>query len=141
MYYYMPAFQNDSINYCHIISKCPVWSEILCYVIFVLWLLQAVYCHTFWIVCSCLYGVTAYLHTSYFFIFVSLWFCLKSQSAMKRSGPGLYIILILYWCILRRIPCSLCYSVVISFFVILPLVACDLWLYSPLLQSSNDGIF
>ena len=28
------------------------------------------------------------------------WLCLDSQSAMNRSGPGLYIILTLYWCIL-----------------------------------------
>ena len=40
----------------------------------------------------------------------SLWFCLESQSAMKRSGPGLYIILPLYWCILRRIHCSHVYT-------------------------------
>ena len=55
-----------------------------------------------------------HLHTSYFFIFVFLWFCLESQSDMKRSGPGLYSILTLNWCILRR-HCSLCDSVAMAF--------------------------
>ena len=38
----------------------------------------------------------------------SLWFCLDIQSAINRSGPGLYMILTLYWCILNRIHWSLC---------------------------------
>ena len=45
----------------------------------------------------------------------SLWFCLDSQSAMKRSEPSLYIILTLYWCILRSNCCSFCNNVVTSF--------------------------
>ena len=48
------------------------------------------YCHTFWDVHSCLYGVNVYLHTSCVFIFFSIWFCLESQSAMKRSGQVVY---------------------------------------------------
>ena len=46
----------------------------------------------------------------------SQWFCLDNQSAMKRSGPGLYMILTLYWCIPSRICCSLCVNVTTSFF-------------------------
>ena len=45
----------------------------------------------------------------------SLHVCLEIQSATKRSGPGLYIILTLYWCILKRIHCTLHDSVVTSF--------------------------
>ena len=38
----------------------------------------------------------------------SLWFCLDSQDAMNRSGPGFfYKILTLYWCFLNRMVCSL----------------------------------
>ena len=36
----------------------------------------------------------------------SVWLCLSSQSAMKTSGPGLYIIWALYWWIL--IVCAVC---------------------------------
>ena len=28
---------DDSINYCHAILKCPIWPEVLCYIVFVLW--------------------------------------------------------------------------------------------------------
>ena len=45
----------------------------------------------------------------------SSWFSQDSQSAMNKSGPGLYTILTLYWCILRRICCSLCDNVATSF--------------------------
>ena len=40
---------------------------------------------------------------------------LESQSAMNRSGPGLYVIMTLYLCILSRIHCSLCDSIAMSF--------------------------
>ena len=70
----------------------------------------------------------------------SFWFCLYSQSAMNRSGPGLCMILTIYWIILTRIYCSLCDSIATSFWLLL-LMDCDLWLYSPVLQSSNDGTF
>ena len=56
----------------------------------------------------CIPGISASLF--------SLWFCLDSQSAMTRSGPGLYMMLTLYRCILSRIHCSLCGSVATSFF-------------------------
>ena len=45
----------------------------------------------------------------------SEWFCLESQSVMNRSGPGLYMILNLDWCILSRIHCILCDNVATSF--------------------------
>ena len=45
----------------------------------------------------------------------SLWFWLDSQSSMNRSGPGLYIILILYWWILSSMHCSLWDNVAMSF--------------------------
>ena len=51
-------------------------------------------------VCSCLYGVNVYLHTSYFFIFIFFMALSEGQSAMKRSGSDFYIILTLYWYIL-----------------------------------------
>ena len=44
----------------------------------------------------------------------SLCFCLDSQSAMKRSWPGFYFMLTLYWCILRSIHCNLCNNVATS---------------------------
>ena len=47
---------------------------------------------------------------------LSVWFCLESQSAMNKSGPGLYMALTLYWCILSRIDCSFYGSVATSFF-------------------------
>ena len=37
----------------------------------------------------------------------SLWFCLDSQSAMKRSGSDLYIVLTLCWWILSGMHCNL----------------------------------
>ena len=54
----------------------------------------------------------------------SLWFCLGSQSAMNKSGLGLYMILTLYWCILNRIHRSLCNSVTTSFW---NMMMNDLW--------------
>ena len=45
----------------------------------------------------------------------SVWLCLESQYAMKRSGPGLYNILTQNWSILRRIHYILCDSVATSF--------------------------
>ena len=54
----------------------------------------------------------------------SLWFCPDSQSALKRSGPGLYIILALYWCILRRVHCSLCNNIATPF---MNIATHDLW--------------
>ena len=48
--------------------------------------------------------------------FFSFLICLESQSTTNKSGPGLYTILTMYWCILRRIHCSLSDNVVISFF-------------------------
>ena len=52
---------------------------------------------------NCMPGISASLF--------SVWFCLESQSVMSRSSPGLYMILTLYWCILRRIHCILCNNV------------------------------
>ena len=48
---------------------------------------------------NCIPGISA--------SFFPLWFCLEFQSAMNRSGEGLYMILTLYWCILSGIHCSL----------------------------------
>ena len=45
----------------------------------------------------------------------SSWFWLDSQSAMNKSGPRLFMILTLYWCILNRIHWSLCDNVARSF--------------------------
>ena len=68
------------------------------------------------LMCTCIPGISLSLF--------SLWFCLETQSAMKRSGPGLYIILTLYWLILRRIHYSLCDSVTTSF---VNIVTSGLW--------------
>ena len=60
--------------------------------------------------------------SSYLF---SVWLCLDSQSAMKNSGPGLYIILTLYWCIHRRMHWICCDRVATSF---LNIATRSLWL-------------
>ena len=60
-------------------------------------------------------------------IFSSLmvsWFCLDSQSAMKSCGPGLYIIVTLYWCIINSILWSLCDRLATSF---LKIATIGLW--------------
>ena len=41
--------------------------------------------------------------------------CLDNQSAMYRSGPGLYTVHISYWWILRRMHCTHWYTVATSF--------------------------
>ena len=48
--------------------------------------------------------------------FPSVWLCLNSQSAMKISGPGLYMIWTLYWCIFNGMCCMCCDNVATSFF-------------------------
>ena len=47
--------------------------------------------------------------------FPSVWLCLNSQSAMKISGPGLYMIRTLYWWIFSRMHCMHCDKVATSF--------------------------
>ena len=71
--------------------------------------------------------------------FSSLCFCLDAQSAVKRSRPGLYIILTLHWCIMRSIHCSPYSSVATSF---LNITSSGLWCVIILisLASSSDGI-
>ena len=89
-------------------------------------------------------GISVVLFTSSMFIFMpgillpqlSLWFCLCNQSAMKRSGPGLYSILTLYWCILSSVHWSPYNSVAASFWR-LPLMVCDQWWYSRLWWSNT----
>ena len=57
-------------------------------------------------------------HTSMSFIGLSLpsmWLCPDSQSAIKISGPGLYIIQTLYWWIFSSMHCICCNNVAISF--------------------------
>ena len=92
-------------------SKCPVWSEILCFVIFVLSVMicSFSYCKSL----SCDVACCIPLISLSLF---SLWFCLESHSARMRSELDLYIIETLYWCILRRICFSLCDSIATSFF-------------------------
>ena len=60
----------------------------------------------------CPYSIAwqVFLHLCFF-----LWFWLESQSAINRSSSGLYMILTLYWCILRRIHCIICDSIMASF--------------------------
>ena len=41
--------------------------------------------------------------------------CLDNESVTKRSGPGLYIMLISYWCILSIMCCIHCDSIFICF--------------------------
>ena len=65
---------------------------------------------------NCMPGISASLF--------SVWFCLESQSVMNRSGPGLYMILTLYWCILSRIHCILWGNVAVSF---LKIATSGLW--------------
>ena len=47
--------------------------------------------------------------------FPSVWLCLDSQSAMKISGPGLYMIWTLYWWIFNSIHYIHCDNVATSF--------------------------
>ena len=54
----------------------------------------------------------------------SLWFCLDSKSAMNKSGPGLYMILTMLWCILNQIHWGFCDNVPTSF---LNMVMSGLW--------------
>ena len=65
---------------------------------------------------NCMPGISASLF--------SVWFCLESQSAMNRSGPGLYLILTLYWCILSSLHCILCDNGATSF---LKIATSSLW--------------
>ena len=44
------------------------------------------------------YHCCVYFINSHLYARSSLWYCLHNQSAMKRSGPGMYSILIQYWC-------------------------------------------
>ena len=97
------------------------------------------YHHAIWDVSSvvCMASTFNYMLgiSSYLF---SLWFCLDSQSVMKIFGPGFMWFL-------------LCTGVFWGEFVIfseiallhlssrLLLTVWDLWLYSPLSQSSSDG--
>ena len=106
---------------CGIWSLCSVQPLMIC-----LWSCikssscKVVYCSSFIImqsgilvvvcmasVLSCIPGISASLF--------SLRFCLDSLSAMNRSGPGLYMILTPYRCILSRICCGINYSVAMSF--------------------------
>ena len=48
----------------------------------------------------------------------SVWLCWDGQSVMKSSGPGMYIILTQYWCILRRMHWICCDRVTTSFLTI-----------------------
>ena len=65
---------------------------------------------------NCIPGISA--------SFLSLCFCLESQSAMNRYVPSLCMILTLYWHILIRIHCSFCNSVATSF---LNIATSSLW--------------
>ena len=66
-----------------------------------------------------------------------VWYCQNKQSAIKRSAPGLWIILILYWSILSNMHCNLCDKVTTSF---LKMAISGLWsVYLPLLWISSDG--
>ena len=103
-------------------------------------MLLFMYHHSFLDICSCFYSFDIQLHTNDFFILSSLLVLLDNKSVMKRSGPGLYIILTLCWCILGSICCSLCNNVASSFLNVAT-VACSLQLYSPPLESSYDSIF
>ena len=66
----------------------------------------------------------------------SLWFCLKIQFAVKRSGPGLYMIVTVYCCILGRIQCILWDSVATSF---LKVATSGLCIILTFLKGSSDG--
>ena len=63
-------------------------------------------------VCNCFH---LYFHALYWFILPSVWLCLDSQSAMKISGPGLYMIWILYWWIFNSMHYMHCDNVATSF--------------------------
>ena len=74
------------------------------------------YHHAIWYVGSCLHGINIYNCMSSISAYLfSLCFYLESQFAMNISGPGLYMILTLYVCILSRIHCNLCDGVATSF--------------------------
>ena len=104
-----------------------------------------------WLVCGIPYiamqfGMSVSVSIALMLIFIpsissslfTLWFCLDSQSAMNRSGPGLKIIFTLYWWILISMHCNLCDNVPISFWRLIPEV-CVLLFYLPPWQSSNNG--
>ena len=89
--------------------SCGKWLSCGCF------LLQFTYHHAFGNVCSCFYGVNAYLHTSYFFIFCFLCGFIWIASLLWRDLDQVYILLTLYWCVLKRIHCGLCDNVATSF--------------------------
>ena len=72
------------------------------------------HCHALWYVGGCLMVLIFICMSGISTSLFSLWFCLESQSSINMSGPGLYMIQALYWCILSRIHCSLCDSVAMS---------------------------
>ena len=133
-YYYMSAFEYNPINHCHIISKCPwcpqvlwIWSLFSGQPLIILslsccrWSSCEVACCNCCITMQSGMFVVVYMASTFNCMsgisssIFSLWFCLESHLAMNRSGPGLFMILTLYLCILRRIHCILWDSIATSF--------------------------
>ena len=129
------AISSGSIQ--HGLRFCAMWSLffshplVICSFICYKWLSCVVSCcslhismHCWMFVVVSMVLMLTYIPATSLSLF-SLWFCLDSQSAMMRSGPSLYVILTLYWWILRRILCGLCDNVATSF---LNIVTSGLWL-------------
>ena len=108
----------------------------------ILWhcLLKLMYCHVILYVSSCLYDINILAHAIYICIFVFL---------VVLSGKPVYWIDLVQACIWSWLCIGVYWVEFIIFsmisllhpFLILPLVVYDLWLYSPLFQTSNDRVF
>ena len=97
------------------------------------------YCHAIWYISSCLYVINIKLSANNFCIFVFLVDLSGKPSAMKN------LVLACIWFLL----CIDAFWVEFVKFSVIALlyhfqrfllVVCNLWLYSPCWQSSNDGI-
>ena len=96
--------------------------------------------HAFWGVSCCVYGISVYLHSGYYFV------CLCTLPnfvvTTRLLGIGLVQPCILSWfCIGKflKVCIEVCDRVATSFFRI-ALVSCDPWWHLPLWQSSSGGI-
>ena len=121
LYYDASVFHYHTIYYYKIIIKCPVWSQILGNFSFMLVcqphvMYPSSYCrYSSCSVACCISCIDMFsgislalyitsmlhLHTNYFTVLVLFIILSCNQSDMNMSGPGLFIILILYWCLCK----------------------------------------
>ena len=132
----MPVLHYDPINHCHVIFEWPISSYISLYLVFnfspscddvpfshskcsscpVTCCICRIDKHSGMFVDICIASTLMSIHTMYFSSLFSVCLYLDSQSAMKSSGPSLYIILTCFWCVLRRMHWIHCERVARSFF-------------------------